>query len=144
MSRSGYSDDWDGDGLPPEFYRRAVRSAIQGKRGQAFLREMAAAMDAMPEKRLIAHELEKDGEVCAIGTVGRARGVDQSKLDPEAPWDIAAAFGIAECLVKEIEFENDDDFCYARSHETPEERWARMRLWVANRIFDEPTAKATP
>jgi hypothetical protein len=38
-------------------WRGAVASAIRGGRGQAFLREMLAAMDAMPVKRLVANEL---------------------------------------------------------------------------------------
>ena len=64
MSRSGYSDDCSGREL--NLWRGAVESAIRGKRGQAFLREMLVALDAMPEKRLIAGELvTPTGEVCA-------------------------------------------------------------------------------
>ena len=51
MSRSGYTDDFD-DQWALIRWRGAVTSAIRGKRGQEFLREMAAAMDAMPEKSL--------------------------------------------------------------------------------------------
>lgn len=53
MSRSGYVDDCEN----LELYRATVERSIKGKRGQAFLRELAAAMDAMPEKVLIAEEL---------------------------------------------------------------------------------------
>lgn len=49
MSRAGYSDDFEGGEL--NVWRGAVKSAIRGKRGQAFLKELAAAMDAMPDKR---------------------------------------------------------------------------------------------
>jgi hypothetical protein len=45
MSRSGYSDDLDPLALGR--WRGRVASAMRGKRGQAFLREMLAAMDAM-------------------------------------------------------------------------------------------------
>ena len=69
MSRSGYSDECDGWDLIR--WRGAVASAIRGQRGQAFLREMLSALDAMPEKRLISEELERDGEVCAMGAVGQ-------------------------------------------------------------------------
>lgn len=44
MSRSGYNDDCDGWALIR--WRGAVNSAINGKRGQAFLRELVAALDA--------------------------------------------------------------------------------------------------
>jgi len=60
MSRSGYIEDWD-DQWGLICYRGAVKSAIRGRRGQAFLREMLAALDALPEKRLITEELVIDG-----------------------------------------------------------------------------------
>lgn len=130
MSRSGYSDDCDNEWVAI-MWRGAVASAIRGKRGQAFLKEMLAALDAMPEKRLIAHDLVKNGEVCAIGSVGVRRGVDMAKLDPEEPRAIAKAFGIAGALVKEIEYMNDDEW---PRNETPEQRFQRMRAWVVENI----------
>ena len=130
MSRSGYSEDcetWD-----MIRWRGAVKSAIRGARGQAFLQEMLAALDAMPEHKLVEGELEQDG-VCAIGAVGRARGVDMSKVDAEDPDVVAQVFGIAPALAAEIVFENDEAAGYW-SKETPEARWARMRKWVASQI----------
>ncbi len=50
MSRSGYVDDIDNLALIN--WRGAVKSAIQGKRGQAFLRALVDALDAMPETSL--------------------------------------------------------------------------------------------
>lgn len=131
MSRSGYSDDCDQWELIK--YRGQVASAIRGKRGQAFLLELIAALDAMPEKKLIAHDLEKGGAVCAIGSVGKARGIDMTELDPECPDQIAGAFGIARQLVAEIEFENDEDFTY-QTPMTPEQRWQHMREWAVAQI----------
>lgn len=82
MSRSGYTDD--GDNWELIKWRGQVASAIRGKRGQAFLRELRDALDALPEKKLCYHELQrKDGACCAIGAVGRARGIDMTDLDPE-------------------------------------------------------------
>ena len=77
MSRSGYYDDGGDDLWALICWRGAVKSALRGARGQAFLREMAAALDMMPVKQLIRHELIKDGSVCAIGAVGRARRLDR-------------------------------------------------------------------
>lgn len=134
MSRSGYSDDCDGWSLI--CWRGAVASAIGGKRGQAFLREMLAALDALPTKRLIAHELEEDGEVCAIGSVGKARGMQMAEIDPSDNEKIADVFSIAPALVKEIEYENDNDFAFGE--ETPERRFARVRAWVAEQIKASP------
>ncbi len=137
MSRSGYSDDYCDEDYPnaADLYRGAVLSAVKGKRGQAFLRELLEALDAMPEKRLIAHDLELDGAVCAIGSVGVKRGTRMDDLDPEDADKIAERFGIAVCMVREIEFTNDDDFAY-RQQETPEQRWTRVRKWVAKVLAD--------
>lgn len=131
MSRSGYGDDYDSwDTIR---WRGAVKSAIRGKRGQAFLHEMLAALDALPEKRLITDELENaTGEVCAIGAVGRARGVLMDGLDPEDREVVAATFGIAEAMAAEIVYENDE----FRRPETPEQRWQRMRNWIESCITD--------
>lgn len=137
MSRSGYSDDCDND-WELICWRGAVASAIRGRRGQAFLRELLAALDARLHGRLIAHELEAAGEVCAIGSVGVLRGADlvveMRRLNPDDPEAIAAAFGVAPALVKEIEFMNDEA---GRHDETPERRFERMRAWIMSQIRTE-------
>lgn len=174
MSRSGYSEEED---EPGQFamWRGQVASAIRGRRGQTLLREMLAAMDAMPVKRLIANSLREGrgiqvsviwdpeapslwgsykGEyraetithcaaatyqgglppevsVCALGTVGEARGISMEDLDPEEPKQVARAFDIAHQLASEIAYMNDE---YGAHRETPEHRWVRMRAWVAENI----------
>lgn len=129
MSRSGYSDDCENVAL----WRRAVENAINGKRGQAFLREMAAALDAMPEKRLVRSALVCPEGVCAMGAVAVARGIDTAGVDAEEPFEVSHLFDIARVLAAEIAFENDDDFHMHRD-ETPEARWRRMRAWVAEQL----------
>lgn len=133
MSRSGYTDDYDRDDNSGYLYRGAVESALRGRRGQAFLKEMLAAMDALPRPRLIEGDLEAGGEVCAIGSIGRARGVDMSKLDPEDAERVAAAFNIAPAMAREIVHENDDDF-FSTGKETPEHRFDRVRKWIVAQI----------
>jgi len=129
MSRSGYS--YDCENL--ELWRNAVERAIKGKRGQKFLRELADAMDAMPAKRLISGALidETTGEVCAIGAVCKARGLDVSRVEVFDPQAVGGAVGIARALAAEIEWINDED---DRSTETPEQRWQRVRGWVDSQI----------
>lgn len=132
MSRSGYVDEMD-DQWALIRWRGAVKSAIRGKRGQAFLREMRTALDALPEKRLIAYELEQDGDVCALGSVGKLRGIDMSKIDPEEYEQVSAAFGIPEALIREIEYENDEASAWFKK-DTDEERFVRVRSWVEKHI----------
>jgi hypothetical protein len=126
MSRSGYSCDYDN--WAAICWRGAVKSSIRGKRGQSFLKELLSALDAMPEKSLIAEELEVSGEVCALGSIGKARGIDMSKIDPEDHYQVAGAFGIAEALAREIMYENDE-----HGH-TPESRWRHVHDWVSKQI----------
>ena len=142
MSRSGYRDDYDHGAL--NLWRANVDRAIGGKRGQSFLREMAAALDAMPVKELVADEVVRDSaHVCAMGAVALARKLDVSKVDPEDPGTVADTFGIARALACEIAYENDENVpLYAPgppgpagertrlTPETPAQRWQRMRKWV--------------
>lgn len=145
MGRSGYNDDLDQWDLIR--YRGAVKSAIRGRRGQTFLKEMLAAMDAMPAKRLVRNELETSDlipcshwgmfettSVCAIGALGKARGVDMSELDPDDIETVAGKFGIADALAREVVYINDDWFY----RDTPEQRFEKMRAWIVNEIRPEP------
>lgn len=138
MSRCGY----DGEATDWALirWRGQVASAIRGKRGQAFLRELVEALDAMPEKRLIAHELQLGGNVCAIGSVGLQRGIDMSKLDPADYDGIAGAFGIAYQLVCEIEFMNDE----AHWGASPEVRWRHVRSWAVENLRAEAPTPSRP
>jgi hypothetical protein len=156
MSRSGYSDDCENWDLIR--WRGAVNSAIRGKRGQALLRELAEALDAMPVKELVAHEFEAAGQFCALGCVGARRGIDVSKLDPEDREGTAKAFGIAEALAAEVMYVNDEDYSYWGRwdyHGNPapktiadmeavekagrERRWREVRAWVAKQITERET-----
>jgi hypothetical protein len=199
MSRSGYYDDCD-DWLAHGRWRARVASATRGKRGQKFLRDLLAALDAMPVKRLITEHLSTDGnetmdtvfgvnfeycpvgvivgadelidpgsenpvtvgEVCAIGALGKARGIDMSKVNPENTEKVGLLFDIADPLVREIVYHNDecgegrrvpipnvlqsrgDYFGWQLIPETPEERWVRMRKWVAAQIWDWKEIEETP
>lgn len=138
MSRSGYDEDIysDEDRRRADLYRGAVASAIRGRRGQAFLKEMLAAMDAMPVKTLIAGDLESSGQVCAIGSVGRARGIDMKDLDPEDTETVATTFGVSEALAREVVYMNDEWFEYMKI-ETPGERFDRMRAWIKDQILSD-------
>lgn len=132
MTRSGYVDDYDFDHWSHIRWRGQVASSIRGSRGQAFLSELLRALDEMPEKRLIAHELEKDGEVCAIGALARRRNLDVSGLDPEDYGQVAKTFNVASPLAREMVYINDEHTL--NRNETPEARFIRVRAWVVKQI----------
>lgn len=160
MSRSGYSECCDGWELIR--WRGAVASAFRGKRGQAFLKEMAAAMDAMPDKRLISNCLQVDGnqtsiaffnevilggdvlvddsgkeirigDTCAMGSVAKSRGLDTSKVSADNREGVADLLDIAPAMAAEIAYMNDEVVWYT---ETPEQRWSRMRQWIDSEIIN--------
>lgn len=140
MSRSGYVDDYDDWSLIR--WRGAVASALRGKRGQAFLREMLAALDALPQPRLIAGEIVTEaGEVCAIGSVARARGMDVSDLDETERELVAERFGIAEAMAAEIAYINDEG---AVRTETPEQRFIRVRAWIESELASGSSISRSP
>ena len=163
MSRSGYTDDCENLGL----WRGAVERAIRGKRGQQALKEIAAAMDAMPTKVLAAESLvTADGEFCTLGVLGAARGVDLSPIDPEDAEQVAKAFDLAPAMVREIVYENDEamvtwkyvdveitgpvrphwpeygnhivrTMVYLPESELGPMRWKRMREWIDQHLVKE-------
>ncbi len=137
MSRSGYHE-YEPHSQEEQWahirWRGAVKSAIRGRRGQKLLRELRDGMDAMPEKKLISDTLEKDGCFCALGVVGKHRGMSMAKIDAQDSEQVAGAFDIAEALAREIVYTNDEHF----DIETDEARWIRVRQWVQANIRDMP------
>lgn len=144
MGRSGYDDDMSGN-WSFICYRGAVKSAINGARGQMFLREMLTALDALPYKALIANDLEGHAKqsvshwgivdvpaVCAIGAVGKKRFIDMTMIDAYDTEAVATTFGIADAMAREIMFENDE----GGRRETPEQRFHRVRQWVVDHLRD--------
>lgn len=130
MNRSGYaeSDDDVSDAYVDE-WRRKVAEAIASPEGQAFLRELAGALDAIPGKWLIKDQLvDEEGDCCAIGAVCRARGIDTAGMDDDGINCTAERLGVPWPLVAEIAHANDG------YRETPEQRWYRMRRWVDRHI----------
>jgi hypothetical protein len=154
MSRSGYNEDGDGDNWSLICWRGAVNSAIKGKRGQAMLRDLLAALDAMPDKRLVAGDLEVDGQFCALGVLGQARNLTLASIDTYDWGALGTNFNVAEALAREIMWINDES---VRTHEyvatgepytnewkrvevtnAPLRRWEIVREWVENNITKEP------
>jgi len=132
MSRSGYTEDIE-DHWALICWRGAVKSAIKGKRGQLFFKELLTALDDMPVKRLITNELEYNGEFCTLGVLGNSRGIDMGKIDPHEPEEVSKEFDIACSLAQEVVYMNDEWMSYL-GKESPEDRWARMRKWAAEQI----------
>jgi hypothetical protein len=169
MSRSGYSDDCE-DVLALGRWRACVASTLRGKRGQAFLKEILAAMDSMPIKRLVRNVLENDGfgdryegytfqhpmivgadelvdktgQVAAMGEVcamGAAGRARGMDMRGIDPDDPPqVAAAFGVSEYLVAEIAYMNDEAGFRD-ETPEQRWTRMRAWVSSKI--KPAAEAT-
>lgn len=170
MSRSGYADDYgDDDPLALGRWRQAVKRAIEGKRGQALLRDLLAALDAMPDKRLHSGSFATaDGEFCALGVLGARRGTKMDDLgdaDYCEPEEVGRRFGIAHAMAAEIMYLNDEhiddwkfvdvEFCgpvrpnypdwgrHTRTVHVPNERAAEQR-WSYMRSWVAQNLKTPP
>jgi hypothetical protein len=126
-----------------ELWHANLHRTMQSKRGQAFLRELLEALDAIPQKRLIQGAMEQSGEVCALGAVGLKRCMDLDGLDSRDHDEIADAFGISSMLAQEIAYWNDQgmEACLLGltdgggwKENTPEDRFTFVRAWVVARI----------
>jgi hypothetical protein len=172
MSRSGYTDDLAcDDPLAHGRWRQAVKRALEGKRGQALLRELAESLDAMDDKRLYSGSFQTSaGEFCALGVLAAKRGTKTDDLGNEEdgcePEVVGQRFGIATAMAAEIMYLNDEYLVedwkfidvvicgpvrphypdwgeHTRSHyvpnlEAPQQRWKRMREWVAKNLRTAP------
>lgn len=128
-NRAGY--EYDLENWQIIRYRGQVKSALRGKRGQKFLLDLIAALDALPQKRLIANEMVSigGGDVCALGALGRAKGLNVWLIDPEDFEGLSNTFDIAEQLAREVMYENDDMYV------TPEQRWENMCHWAVSNLI---------
>lgn len=151
MNRSNYSDDCD-DLLALGRWRGRVASALRGARGQALLRRLAAALDAMPVKKLACitsgDGLSQDGCDCALGVLARLEGVP---LDDSEPETLGRLFNVWYGLAAEVMWINDEqyshDYYYGPKRYEGEQlrwaspsdegRWVHVRDWVARHLKEK-------
>jgi hypothetical protein len=127
-------------------WRGAVTKAIKGKRGQAFLLKLKESLEALPQKRLAKNLVCKDGEVCAIGSLVARQGGDISRFEKYIDHGVVDEklsdhFDVAPALVKEVMFENDQDFGW--TNDNPEQRYIRMLNWVNENIVKASQQQST-
>lgn len=141
--RISYSDEEEYSGQFALWQSNCERS-IKGKVGQRELRELEAALLAMPEKRLIHGSLvDEEGGVCAIACYARHKGVNLATFDPDEDSDqagIAAGMPrmVAWKVVELNDFTLDSVYDPTRLSRfrpmTPEERYTAVLKWVREQI----------
>jgi hypothetical protein len=132
VSRIVYGDDDDG-GMPAGLWHATLKRALKSKRGQAVLREVEAALVALPRKRLIDAEGAIEGDVCVLGALDWHRRVRKGAEPQEAlvaverediydlydPFSAADHLGIARTIAWELMERNDERYGLVE----PEERY---------------------
>jgi hypothetical protein len=135
-------------------YRGALRNAIKGKRGQAFLKELLEAIEALPEKKLAVGAFrDRDGCASALGALALKRGHSPDELAGfhyMTPDQLARFFGIQPVLIRHIVHMHDVEipFICAYRHnnitleieddeETRAEAWRDMHNWLNRSIVTQ-------
>ena len=159
--RLNYSDEEDFPGQY-ELWQANCRRSLRSRAGQRELRELEAALLALPEKRLIHGALQDGtGGMCAIAAYGQRKGVDLSTFDPEYDSDdVGIAGGMPKLVAWKVVERNDvllDDYyvtaegptkpepgwyrehyenrgVHQRMTYTPEERYQKVLAWVREQI----------
>jgi hypothetical protein len=136
MSRSCYSDEY-GDDFPGqlELYRANVRRSMRSKAGQARLRELRAALLALPVKALeagiFAEGSQEEPQVCALGAWALSRVGDPEAAremvgrdaDDEETYEALKSYGWPRLVVFDAIFQNDDVRYVYDTVEGPRRQW---------------------
>lgn len=138
MSRICWSEDEDYPGQFELWQSNCDRSLL-GRRGQNALRELEAALLALPDKRLIAGELDNGDDCCAVGALARTK---ETLIDSDDPEEVGIACGMPRLVAWKTVEVNDiilstkweppsKEFPHGRSvNLTPEERYEKVLKWV--------------
>jgi hypothetical protein len=153
VSRISYSDEED---YPGQFdlWRANLRRSLKGRNGRRALRDLEAALLALPDKRLIADHLAANGQVCAVGAIvthrkvslGQAREAVLRELEGEPreddceEWDdcddmgeteeVGVANGIPRLVAWRLVELNDMEL----ARFTPEERYEKVLAWARKHL----------
>lgn len=136
--RINYSEDED---YPGQFYlyQANCTRSVKGQAGQKALRELEAALLALPSKRLIAEELDDGQDVCAIGALVRHKKITPTSDSEWEMENVGVECGMPHLVAWKVVELNDVEFLDrwrdgAREFYTPEERYDAMLKWVRQQI----------
>jgi hypothetical protein len=144
-----YDDDYWSDPPQEGLAAGALCSAIRGKRGQRFIRDLVQALDALPLPELAAGALEDEetGCCCAFGAVRRFRGAHAVPLwfhpmeEDMTPGNLAEPFNVSKTLAWAVVQANEDGMT-GNNQSTRRFRWKRVRDWAVRQLI--PTTTETP
>ena len=103
------------EGMPWELWETVVSNALGGRKGQAALAELEAALVALPEPKLISGHLAADGAVCAVGAFIAHRRAVSEAIDLDAVID-AMSVGVA-CYCGHNREAHHDGACHGKGYQ---------------------------
>jgi len=123
----------------------ALRSAIRGRRGQQFLRDLVNALDALPEPELSAGALEdkETGCCCAFGAVRRHRGAESVPLgfhpmeEDVTPDHLTEPFDVSRALAWEV-VEAKEGWSKSNLPGARRQRFKDVRRWAVGALLVPP------
>lgn len=152
MSRVSYDNDYNYDPLAAARWDRNSRAVFVSKRGQAILRDLEAALLALPEKRLVEDtfwdtEFIEEAEsvrlnACVLGAYARYKGLKATELSGLNPfWDepidanetadaISQMTPMTFTMAWNLVEQNDEYF----GNYTPEQRYDAMLDWIRSHL----------
>lgn len=150
--RISYREDEDYPNAAELFLANVERS-LKGKKGQAALQKVEAALLAMPQKRLITDVLETaEGEVCALGALAKHMQVaipeptvpDYNEWEENESYEDLIKFAVEQLGIprlvafRVIEVNDNTQYRFLggrdRHYYTPEERYEKVLAWVRKRL----------
>jgi hypothetical protein len=144
--RFNYSDD---EYFPGQFalWQANCWRSLQGKAGQAALRELERALLSLPSRRLIEGALQDaTGDVCAIGALARHRGViAEIKASHQEMEEVGVELGMPRLVAWKLIELNDVELSSQDRHRqiTPEQRYERVLAWVQRQLAQAEAASGT-
>lgn len=139
--RIGYSENED---FPGQFFlwQANCDRSLSGKAGQRSLRELEAALLALPTKRLVEGEVDNGVDCCAVGALARYKQITPvTRFPDENMEEVGVECGMPRMVAWKVVEMNDVEFgSYARSL-TPEQRYHAVLDWVRYRIAAPATTQ---
>jgi len=107
----------------------SLERSINSKRGQAFLRELILALNALPEKILIYGDFENSDGYCVMGACLKYRNLNVREID-DSNEGLGSIFNIHTEFIEKVIDVNDSP----RIIETQTKRWHRVRDWAVSNL----------
>lgn len=103
----------DGPAITYEMWEYNLNRTIAGGKGQALLRTLRDALEALPSKRLIEGRLAKDGDVCAVGAFRAYQIARDNGVNMEAAIARTEEIEVAQCKQHDPHWTGEpDDYSY--------------------------------